>query len=142
MRTGALAEIQCLQQARLVGIGNVEHRNPSRLVHGDKQASAVAGNTHELGPAFSLNGSEVKHRVRRSTLRVHKIQVVIQHAGSVSAGYAIVRDELDVDGADRSRKLDGADDVFVLEIPNSNAAAEVDIAMNLVERGGRTDKIA
>src|SRR5215472_3305147 len=97
---------------------------------------------HQLRPATGLDRREVKHHFCSPVPSVDEIEVVIEHAGRVGARHVVVRDELDVDGADLTGQFDGADDLLVLKIPYSDAAAEVNISVHRVQRGGRTYVIA
>src|SRR6266404_4631069 len=51
VRTGSRSEIEHLQHARLLGIGNVEHYHLAGLIHGSEETTAVARHAHELRPA-------------------------------------------------------------------------------------------
>src|SRR5215469_2792855 len=110
----------------MLGVRDVKHGDLSRLIHGYKEAAAIAGNAHQLRPTTGLDRGEVEHRFGSSVASIDEVQMIIEHAGRVGPRRAVMRDEFDVDGTDLAGQFDGPENCLVLEIPHPDAPTEID----------------
>src|SRR5438309_2286675 len=127
MRPGARSELEHLQHARLLRIGNIEHYHFACLIHRDEETTAVTGHAHQLRPTALADGAEVEHRPRGCVPRVQKIQLVIEHSGGIATLSSVTGNQLDVDRATGGANDDGADDFPAVQVPHAHAATQVEV---------------